>query len=423
MRVKTETINNGIPLGGDITDPKALPTRRSTQLEATGTPPGGAFSWSTSSDKVSLSSTSGSTITVTALKKSEAAGDVVITATYSVNGQSYTVQVPMTVQQPARFEYKGTTANEPLIVGERTRRGRQRRGWLKRINWQLKDHLGGDMYFRVPVADILVNNVPNTCLIEKMGIGTELSEEKGTGFDGGWIHTYTTNSSACVNGGNCSLTGYQRYTVNGFVLSDDDKDYVYTCNGIQLEGDGSTINQPTPPTRKRTSAFVDYFYMGSIEDLPSDAELQDWTNRLNTAAAQGRLLDEAKVLGRALFQSSDYASRNRSDEDYVADLYLAYLQRAPDPGGYAFWLDKLRYLNAQGQNGREILLREGFEPSTEFQNLVNSLEVGPPPNSCDITLQQECYNNGGSWDQSTCSCTYYPDPDPDPDPCYRCYPY
>ncbi len=38
----------------------------------------------------------------------------------------------------------------------------------------------------------------------------------------------------------------------------------------------------------------------------------------------------------------------------------------------------------------------------------------PPPPTCDPIDEQACYNNGGSWNSSTCSCNYF---DPDPEPC------
>ncbi len=36
----------------------------------------------------------------------------------------------------------------------------------------------------------------------------------------------------------------------------------------------------------------------------------------------------------------------------------------------------------------------------------------PPPPSCDPVDEQACYNNGGSWNSSTCSCNYF-----EPEPC------
>ena len=36
----------------------------------------------------------------------------------------------------------------------------------------------------------------------------------------------------------------------------------------------------------------------------------------------------------------------------------------------------------------------------------------PPPNTCDGAQEQACYNNGGTWNSNTCTCTLAP-----PDPC------
>lgn len=37
----------------------------------------------------------------------------------------------------------------------------------------------------------------------------------------------------------------------------------------------------------------------------------------------------------------------------------------------------------------------------------------PPPPTCDPVEEQNCYNNGGSWDSSTCQCNYNPPCPPD----------
>jgi hypothetical protein len=410
----TETQNNGIPLANGATV-GSLPNRNSTQVTATGTPGGGTFSWSTTSDKVSLSSTSGSTITVTARKKSDDIGDVPIKVTYTyTDGRSSTATIPMTVQQPGSLKYLSTTLNQALPAQRPTRRGRLVAGWQKKIVWQVMDHLNQPMYFRMPIGDTLTND-PNDCYAGRVGKGTLLSEGKGTGDGGQWLHTYALFSPACLNGGNCALTGYQRYTVNGFELSNDDKTYRYQCNGIQVKGDGSTLDPYTPPTRKTTAMFVDQFYSTAFNDWASDDELQTWTSNLNNAAAQSQdqMLAQAKALGRTVFQSAEYTNVNRSDEDFVTDLYNGYLGRAPDPDGYNFWLSILRNDNAQGLDGREHLL-QAFEGSTEFANLVFSLEADPPPSSCDPVEEQNCNNNGGIWDSSTCFCDY----PPPPDPCY-----
>jgi hypothetical protein len=259
----------------------------------------------------------------------------------------------------------------------------------------------------MPISDTINNNLPNSCRAPRRGKGTRLSEGIGSDGNGIWGHHYALFSPSCLRGGNCSLTGFQEYTINGWVLSNDRKDFTYTCRGISLEGDTSTppAASTTPP--RTTEAFVDYFFVGSLEVIADDASYQSWTNTLNAAMAQGssNLLAQARALGRSLFQSAAYASLNRSDEEFVTDLYAAYLQRQPDPGGYDFWLATLRSDNAQGLNGREHLL-QGFEFSTEFMNLVNSLiATDPLEEACDPIEEQSCYNIGGIWDSTTCSCT------------------
>ena len=268
----------------------------------------------------------------------------------------------------------------------------------------------------MPVADILLNK-PNDCNVGRRGEGTLLSEDAGTDFDGIWRHRYELFSPVCLNGGNCALLGFQRYTVNGFTLSNDDKDYRYQCNGIQVEGDGSNLTPWTPPARKKMAMFVDQVYSSGFNDWASDDELLTWTNRLNNGYAQGQaqLLAEARALCRAVFDSDEYKNVSRSDEDFITDLYNGYLGREPDPDGFNFWLSVYRNDPAQGVNGHEHML-QAFEGSMEFINLVYSLESAPPPVVCDPVEEQACWNGGGLWDSSTCFCEYPPPYDP-------CYPY
>ncbi|HSL55332.1 MAG TPA: DUF4214 domain-containing protein [Pyrinomonadaceae bacterium] len=413
----TETQNKGIPMGNG-TAQVGLPNRNSTEVVATGSPAGGEYIWSTSSSKVSLSP-NGNKLTITAREKSDQAGDVVINLSYKLSdGRHADVQIPMTVQQPGSMKFIRTVSSGPLTEARRTRRQRVTTGWKKVIDWQVIDHLGTQpMMFRMPIADTINNTLPNDCFVPRMGHGTTLAEGKGTGNGGQWTHTYELFSTACMNGGNCGVDGFQRYTVNGFELSNDDKDYRYQCNGIKIEGDGSNLTPSTPPARKKVAMFVDQVYVGAFGDWASDDELLTWTNRLNNAAAlgQSQLLAEARVFCRAVFGSAEYRNVSRSDEDFVSDLYNGYLGRAPEPTGLQFWVNIYRNDLAQGIDGYEHLL-QGFEGSGEFMTLVSNLEAAPPPVVCDPVDEQFCWNNGGLWDSSTCSCEYPPPYDP-------CYPY
>jgi RHS repeat-associated protein len=71
------------------------------------------------------------------------------------------------------------------------------------------------------------------------------------------------------------------------------------------------------------------------------------------------LNEAAKTLARGLFNSSSYAARNRSDHDFVYDLYLACYQRQPDQGGWDYWTGQVPY------QGRATIV-EAFVGASEF---------------------------------------------------------
>lgn len=117
------------------------------------------------------------------------------------------------------------------------------------------------------------------------------------------------------------------------------------------------------------------------------------------AQGQTQTIDAAKALTTALFQSVEYANRNRNDQEFIEDLYATFLLRAPDPGGYGFWLNILQTDNANGQNGRAHLIY-GFVESIEFSNLIIGLTNTPAatPFCNDPPAEQSCYIQGGIWD-------------------------
>lgn len=401
-----------VPISGPLpAPPGSLPFVNSMVLTATGSPSGGTFSWTTSSNKVRLSNITSdgtnSSVTVTSVSKSDSAMDVQIELAYTYDGRTARPNPPikLTVQEARSMGVVSVDSNGPTTDCRATRTGRGTRGWKKVITWQVQDQFGAPINFRLPLYDTLVNNA-NNCIVPRAGEGT--LPGRGTGFDGRWVHDYRLCSTACLNGRNCSVTGVQHYYVNGYLI---DKNYTMRCDGISVAGDGSSPPGSPPAGQMAIADFVDTMWVGSLQYQPSDADLQTWTNTLTNAQAQGQaqMLTQARAFERSLFQSAEYASLSRSDEDFVADLYWAYLMREPDEAGYNYWLSVLQNDNAQGFNGREHLL-QAFESCQEFQDVLNSLVASTPPSSCDPIQEQSCYDNGGNWNSSTCSCTYPPDP-------------
>jgi RHS repeat-associated protein len=122
---------------------------------------------------------------------------------------------------------------------------------------------------------------------------------------------------------------------------------------------------------QRLQRFVSDLYYGALQRDPTSQELQDKTNQLASAGVQGQaqLLVKAKEIARALFTQTTYeTSPNRTDTQYVADLYYTYLQRAPDDSGLNWWATQA----AGGVTNRDTVCN-AFEASSEFQTLVSTL--------------------------------------------------
>ena len=172
-----------------------------------------------------------------------------------------------------------------------------------------------------------------------------------------------------------------------------------------------TGGQPQAAVERAAPDYIDSTWWASLDRQPNDDEWRDRLAMLESAQAQGAMptLDAARGLNRALFQSVEYAMRQRGDEDYVTDLYATYMLREADAGGFNYWLGRLRSDNAQGLNGRETLLG-AFAGSQEFVDIVTRLYGTAPPHSCNPAERQQCINNGGIWDPDTCTCTVEPDP-------------
>jgi len=125
------------------------------------------------------------------------------------------------------------------------------------------------------------------------------------------------------------------------------------------------VYEPASSCYKSIADFVDAFYAGA-HHTPTTTERNNAIATFMQAQAKGRqqLVAAAQSFGTALFTSSEYG--NPSNEQFVTDLYAGYLGRAPDSGGYQFWLSAL------GNSTRDQV-RAGFAYSTEFQSNLAQL--------------------------------------------------
>jgi Domain of unknown function (DUF4214) len=114
--------------------------------------------------------------------------------------------------------------------------------------------------------------------------------------------------------------------------------------------------------------FIANFFNWALVRTPSGSESTFWNDQLRVGYAQGQtsLKLAAIELGKTLFESAEYANRNRNDHWYVYDLYKTYLMREPDAPGWAHWESQVP------TNGRENV-RRAFEESPEFAGIIGNI--------------------------------------------------
>jgi YD repeat-containing protein len=114
--------------------------------------------------------------------------------------------------------------------------------------------------------------------------------------------------------------------------------------------------------------FVQNFFTWTLLRSPSGSEPTYWNDQLRVAYGQGptSLKLTAIELGKTLFESAEYAARQRDNHWYVYDLYKTYLMRDPDASGWAFW-------EGQVPANSRLGVRRAFEESAEFAAITGSI--------------------------------------------------
>jgi RHS repeat-associated protein len=144
------------------------------------------------------------------------------------------------------------------------------------------------------------------------------------------------------------------------------KEYGYQGGKLLITANGGDDN--------RFRRFVENLYYRTWGYLPA-GKGQSLINELVTALGtagqnnQAAMLQTAKDQAAGLFDAWQYTSRNTTHEQYVADLYLAYLQRPPESAAAINWWAGFLY---NGQLTR-LQLRNEFANGPEFAWIVNSL--------------------------------------------------
>jgi hypothetical protein len=134
---------------------------------------------------------------------------------------------------------------------------------------------------------------------------------------------------------------------------------------FELYLDGIFVTGGTRPENN----LVNDFYRGILNRLPDSAGFNYWLGQMRTAQCSGsaqQIRDLSYQLSLLFIQSTEYGLRNRSDSQFIEDLYNAILRRGGDPAGFVGWVNALRT-----QTRTQVL--QAFTSCAEFQFRVTEV--------------------------------------------------
>jgi YD repeat-containing protein len=130
--------------------------------------------------------------------------------------------------------------------------------------------------------------------------------------------------------------------------------------------------------------YIEGFFQTVLLRWPYSNEYPYWNDILRAAYPNGQssMVKAVRELGKTLFESAEYIARGTTATQFVTDLYWAYLMRAPDPGGLAYWTVQVPL------QGRENV-RRAFDESAEFATAVSTITSGGSASSSTYSLMTQ----------------------------------
>ena len=112
------------------------------------------------------------------------------------------------------------------------------------------------------------------------------------------------------------------------------------------------------------------FYRGLLARLPDPGGFTAWVSNFRTAQCQGAAAVNNMVEGisGSFANGAEYAGKNRTNSQYVGDLYNAFLRRGGDLGGVQYWIN---LLDTAALTRNQV--RQQFIASGEFQGRVAAI--------------------------------------------------
>ena len=113
------------------------------------------------------------------------------------------------------------------------------------------------------------------------------------------------------------------------------------------------------------------FYRGLLARLPDDGGFQTWVAQFRQAQCQGGqapVNTAVESISSNFAGGAEYVGRNRTNAQYVGDLYNSFLRRGGDLPGVNFWITRL---DTAAMTRNQV--RQQFLNSAEFQGRVTAI--------------------------------------------------
>ena len=114
------------------------------------------------------------------------------------------------------------------------------------------------------------------------------------------------------------------------------------------------------------------FYRGLLARLPDAGGFNFWVGRFRQAQCSAdpgaSVNSQVEAISSGFSTSTEYDARARTNADFVADMYNAFMRRGGDLGGVQFWIDQLD----SGTMTRQQV-RQAFINTPEFQGRVQAI--------------------------------------------------
>jgi hypothetical protein len=112
---------------------------------------------------------------------------------------------------------------------------------------------------------------------------------------------------------------------------------------------------------KNATTLITDYYQSILGRAPDPGGLAYWEAQATLIQGLGANVNETwRSLAITFFNSAEYRAFNRTNDQYLRDLYATFFKRAPDSGGLAYWMGQIQ----SGRPARACCCGSSSRPSS-----------------------------------------------------------